>query len=81
MFAYDFRGLVHCLHGGEHGSTQEDIVVLYLGYRQQENWKVSGLAWSSKIPKPTPSDILSLTRSHLHQQGNSSLLKKKTLLL
>ena len=39
--------------------------------RHQEDQMTSSMAWASETSKPTPSDILPLTRPHFLQQGHT----------
>jgi hypothetical protein len=73
--AYNFTGLVHRIHGGEHGQTwcwrssgEFHIQI----YRQQEEREPLGLAWAFAASKPTSRDMLPPARLHLFQEGHSS---------
>ena len=69
---YSFRALVHYRQGGKHGSVQASMVlekelrVLQLDLQATRRVTL-GLAWAFETLKPTSSDILPTTRSHLLQ--------------
>ena len=54
--AYSFRSLVHYLHGGEHGSTQEDMVLekqmSFHSNPQAAGRESLGLAWAFETSEP-----------------------------
>jgi hypothetical protein len=67
---YSFRGLVHCHHGGKHGSMQVDMVlelrILHLGPKAAKaTVNQLGISWTYETLKLTP------TVTHLLQQGDS----------
>ena len=67
---YSFRGLVHCHHGGRHGSMYTDMMLersweFYIQIHRQQEERDTGPGLSISNPKAHPYDTFLSARPHL----------------